>query len=92
MSSGISIPVHKDPISRTGNNEERKAMDVKMKLSQDTGILLHKSALSDYFLIKQKENITASDAVYHPVHWKSQVVLHPDGTHLFLQQRPSTTY
>ena len=44
MSSGISIPIHKDPISRIGNNEERNAMDVKMKLSQDTGILLHKAS------------------------------------------------
>ena len=51
-----------------------------------------KPALSNYFLIKQKENITASDAVYYPVHWKSQAVLHPDGTYLFLQQRPSATY
>ena len=44
MSSGISIPIHKDAISRIGNNEESKAMDVKMKPSQDAGILLHKTS------------------------------------------------
>ena len=44
MSSGISIPIHKDPISRIGNYEESKAMDVKMKPSQDAGILQRKAS------------------------------------------------
>ena len=35
MSFRISIPIHKTPITRIGNNEEGKAMDMKMKPSQD---------------------------------------------------------